>query len=85
MGLQSFMSTLSSTLLEEEEKGNNVRKTPQLHSSQLSPASLNDGPKTQRKGSCQEWVRGRRVPQAPPLAVLKSLLSCCIMGFSFTT
>ena len=81
LGLRSFMSTLSSTLLEEEE-GNSVRNTPQLHSTQLSPASLNDGPRTQRKGNCRECVRGRCVPQAPSLTILKSLLSCCIHGIS---
>ena len=69
------------TLLEEEE-GNSVRKTRKLHSTQLSPAFLNDGTRTQRKGNCRESVRGRCVPQAPPLTILTSLLSCCIHGIS---
>lgn len=33
-----------------------------------------------RKGSCREWVRGRCVPQAHPLTIVKSLLSCCLPG-----
>ena len=44
--------------------------------------SLNDGPRTQRKGNCRECVRGRCVPQAPSLTILKSLLSRCIHGIS---
>ena len=83
LGLRSFMSTLSSTLLEEEE-GNSVRNTPQLHSTQLSPASLNDGPRTQRKGHCREWVRGRHGPQAYPDTILKSLLSGCLHRVSIS-
>ena len=42
LGSQSFMSTLLLSLW--REVCNNVRKTPQLHSTQFYPVSLNDGP-----------------------------------------
>ena len=42
LGSQSFMSTLLLSLW--REVCNSVRKTPQLHSTQFYPVSLNDGP-----------------------------------------
>ena len=59
-----------------------------LHSFVLlsSPlVSLNDGPRTQRKGNRGEWVRGRHGPQAHPLTILKSLLCFCLHGISIST
>ena len=46
--------------------------------------ALNDGPRTQRKGHCREWVRGRHGPQAYPLTILKSLLSGCLHRVSIS-
>ena len=47
--------------------------------------SLNDGPRTQRKGNHAEWVRGRHGPQAHPLTILNSLLCFCLHGVSIST
>lgn len=66
------------------ERGTVAGKLHNLIACRSILLSLNDGPRNQRKGNWRERVRGRQVPRLI-LTTVKSLLSCCLPGFSYTS